>query len=1039
MLIAIFLVSLLAISAVSANELNVADEVAIDDNNLIVDVLSEDISSDSHDDILNAKDAGTFTALQNKINNANNGSTIILENDYSYDEGFDERGIKISKPLTIDGNDHTINALSKSRIFVVESDNVILKNIKFINGNAPAAGGAIYSYASDSSLINSIFINNVADGNGGAIYVKGNNYNIVNSVSTSNTGWSGGAICSAGMNCRISDSTFTNNKAIKSIAYTQIGSDIYPYYPGGYGGAINSEGNACEISNSIFKGNTADRYGGAIYVEGTNTKISYCSYSKDDSEGNDLYSDASDTVVIDPVEIIVKDVSKYYGGFEKLTVELIKDNKALGNVNVNIAIDGKTSTITTNSNGQASVDLNLPVGTHNVVTEYGGVKVNSKVTVKSTITANDATGTYSNSKVTATFLNTDGKALANTKVTFKINGKEYPATTNSNGVATADIPLGVDTHTVTAVNPANNEQKQFKLTISKATSSVSLSAVQNGKSVTLTATVTPNAATGKVTFDVNGKTREATISNGKASITISDLSPASYPAKATYGGDSNYKTSTASTTINVDKVYSITNVGDTEGTYLNTKVSATFLDANGKALANTKVTFKAGGKSFSTTTDSNGVATADVDLEVGNYNVTALNPATKEEKQFKLSISLAGAKIISQNLNTEYASGTFTFKLVDAATNKPLTGKKLSYSIYNAGGSVTTDKNGIATIDNSNLQMIKSENYVLTFKKNLDVGKHPITIKGDDSSITVAEFKDYITVGQATINIKIDSYNEYFQSGKKLGITVTNAKTGVPMKGVVLHLYMPNTANKDYYVQTGDDGIAEIDVSGLNPSVYSLSVVNNDTKNIVEKKVSGTITILDPASKTTPILSAKSVQYVYGNTKQYVVTLTQSDGTPIANEEIEVIGLGLYTDSSFSSGGAFTTDDNGQAKLKLSGFTPDTYDVYINAKGCKELHTTIVIKKATPKLTVASKTFKASTKTKKYTITLKNSKNKALKKVKVTLKVNGKTYTAKTNSYGKATFKITKLTKKGKFTATVKYAGNKYYKAKSVSAKITVK
>ena len=37
---------------------------------------------------------------------------------------------------------------------------------------------------------------------------------------------------------------------------------------------------------------------------------------------------------------------------------------------------------------------------------------------------------------------------------------------------------------------------------------------------------------------------------------------------------------------------------------------------------------------------------------------------------------------------------------------------------------------------------------------------------------------------------------------------------------------------------------------------------------------------------------------------------------------------------------------------------------------------------------------------------IKNSKGKGVKNVKVTLKVKGKTYNAKTNSKGKATFKI---------------------------------
>jgi len=62
-----------------------------------------------------------------------------------------------------------------------------------------------------------------------------------------------------------------------------------------------------------------------------------------------------------------------------------------------------------------------------------------------------------------------------------------------------------------------------------------------------------------------------------------------------------------------------------------------------------------------------------------------------------------------------------------------------------------------------------------------------------------------------------------------------------------------------------------------------------------------------------------------------------------------------------------------------------------------------------------------------------------MKKVKLTLKVKGKTYKAITNKKGKATFKITKLTKKGKFKAVVKFAGNKNYKALSKNAVITVK
>jgi len=102
----------------------------------------------------------------------------------------------------------------------------------------------------------------------------------------------------------------------------------------------------------------------------------------------------------------------------------------------------------------------------------------------------------------------------------------------------------------------------------------------------------------------------------------------------------------------------------------------------------------------------------------------------------------------------------------------------------------------------------------------------------------------------------------------------------------------------------------------------------------------------------------------------------------------------------------------------------------------KAATTTKIVKKAT-KITASKKTFKAK-KSKKYTIVLKSGK-KAIKNVKVTIKVGKKTYTAKTNSKGKAVFKLKKLTKKGKYTAKIKFAGNKYYKSTSKKVKITVK
>ncbi|MBR4447032.1 hypothetical protein [Methanobrevibacter sp.] len=131
------------------------------------------------------------------------------------------------------------------------------------------------------------------------------------------------------------------------------------------------------------------------------------------------------------------------------------------------------------------------------------------------------------------------------------------------------------------------------------------------------------------------------------------------------------------------------------------------------------------------------------------------------------------------------------------------------------------------------------------------------------------------------------------------------------------------------------------------------------------------------------------------------------------------------------------TDENGVAtlSLNLAAGTHYVYTEYNNVIGKNK----IVITKAASKITANKKTFKSKTKVKKYAITLKNNKGKAIKNVKVTLKIKGKTFTAKTNSNGKAIFKITKLTKKGKHSAKITFAGNGYYKASSASKTITIK
>lgn len=130
--------------------------------------------------------------------------------------------------------------------------------------------------------------------------------------------------------------------------------------------------------------------------------------------------------------------------------------------------------------------------------------------------------------------------------------------------------------------------------------------------------------------------------------------------------------------------------------------------------------------------------------------------------------------------------------------------------------------------------------------------------------------------------------------------------------------------------------------------------------------------------------------------------------------------------------------------FSLKGFASGKYTVKIIYEGENMYRTasitkTFVIKKGNSKIIAKAKTFKVADKTKKYVMIFKDSKNKVIKNTMVYIKVAGKTYSAKTNSKGQATFKLTKLTKKGSFKAAITFKGNSCYNKASKTVAITVK
>ena len=222
-----------------------------------------------------------------------------------------------------------------------------------------------------------------------------------------------------------------------------------------------------------------------------------------------------------------------------------------------------------------------------------------------------------------------------------------------------------------------------------------------------------------------------------------------------------------------------------------------------------------------------------------------------------------------------------------------------------------------------------------------------------------------------------------------------------------------------------------ISVSALDVGTYTLVITAIPDENHTEASLAAKVTV----NKAKTQLVANGITTTYKTNKNLVITLKDNQGNPISGAKVIVNLKGEKT---------FTTNNNGQVKVATKGLVPKTYTATITYNGDNNLlkatkSVKVVVKKAKSKITAKKKIFKAAVKTKKYTVTLKDNKRKAIKKAKLTLKVNGKTYKAKTNKKGKATFKIKKLTKSGKYKATIKFAGNKLYRQASKKVKIVVK
>lgn len=515
----------------------------------------------------------SFDALSDLINSTPEGGVLILNSDYVYLDG-QNKGILISKAITIDGAGHTLDGRQLSRMFNITADNVTIKNINFINGNAfgryftqYVGGGAIYWSGDNGILLNSNFTSNQGSGieddpfekeetiimddgtvvhvirfrpmgaktnEGGAIVWNGTNGYVNNCIFTDNgVGYpnSGGAIMWRGGNGKVENSIFTENDAWCGSAICWTGAN----------GTILS---SIVMNNSFFDG--------GIYWFGENGTI-HNTILIGNGYRNVLYAPTSmdadynfwgDTVYNFNLRYKPDFVKNWLVINYNHNGDFINENDTVlikYGISNSVNVYGVVSAYENMSYYDGIINYTAPItGYLNVTFKNNQINVNvdSRISIKSSDLTKYYVGEISYKVTCADF----SGYLINQTVKFKLNNKVYSVRTDKNGVATLKVKLKPGKYTITTSYGKITVKNRITVKTTLITKSLSKKVKKTAKfNVKVLNSKGKPYAGQSVKVKFKGKTHNLkTNSKGIASFNISkNLKVGKYTIKTTYNGLTN--------------------------------------------------------------------------------------------------------------------------------------------------------------------------------------------------------------------------------------------------------------------------------------------------------------------------------------------------------------------------------------------------------------------------------------------------------------------------------------------------------------------
>ena len=478
-----------------------------------------------------------------------------------------------------------------------------------------------------------------------------------------------------------------------------------------------------------------------------------------------------------------KDITKYYKGSAKYTATFLDSNgTALANTNVKIVLNGKTYTQKTDSKGVASLAINLKPGTYKVqaTNPETGYSITNTVKILSTITASDISKVYTDGKkFSATFLKSNGKALAKKTVKFKINGKTYKVKTNSKGVASLSLKtlkkgtykiISYNTDGLTKTNKVK-VVKSVKTSLTTQTYTFLKSETKKVKVKLLNGFGYAPAKGKIIKMKINGKKYTAkTNSKGVATFKLPSLKNGVYTIKYSFAKFGYYKASSVKDKVTIIPsktptytVKSTTKFGHGAGTAF--KVALT---SGSVPLANKKVTLSVNGQSYTKTTSSSGIVSLPINLDIGNYTVKYSNNADSKVNaksgSANINVFERSASSVEWKTATSFDQGTHSCKLlVLDVNNKAVSGATVKLTVNSKTYTAKTASNGYATISAS----FTPGNYSVSY-----------TFAGDNNNAPSSGETDLNVNKITTISIKniisgANTIKSYYANNNKLPSTVT--------------------------------------------------------------------------------------------------------------------------------------------------------------------------------------------------------------------------------------------------------------------------